>query len=89
MTTERRPQDADEIRDLVQEGYTRVVQELDTSDAGRAEEVGRRIGYSEEQLETVPEGANLGVGCGNPTAIDALRAGETVVDLARWGPRAG
>ena len=81
MTTERRPQDADEIRDLVQEGYTRVVQELDASDAGRAEEVGRRIGYSDDQLEAVPEGANLGVGCGNPTAIDALRAGETVVDL--------
>jgi SAM-dependent methyltransferase len=81
MTTGRRPQDADEIRDLVQEGYTRVVQELDASDAGRAEEVGRRIGYSADQLEAVPEGANLGVGCGNPTAIDALRAGETVVDL--------
>jgi SAM-dependent methyltransferase len=81
MTTERRPQDADEIRDLVQEGYTRVVQELDASDAGRAEDVGRRIGYSEDQLEAVPEGANLGVGCGNPTAIDTLRAGETVVDL--------
>jgi SAM-dependent methyltransferase len=43
--------------------------------------MGRRIGYDEEQLAAVPEGANLGLGCGNPTAIDALRPGETVVDL--------
>jgi SAM-dependent methyltransferase len=81
MTTERRPQDADQIRDLVQQGYTRVVQELGASDAGRAQEASRRIGYSEDQLGAVPEGANLGVGCGNPTAIDTLQAGETVVDL--------
>jgi ubiquinone/menaquinone biosynthesis C-methylase UbiE len=81
MTTRRRPQDADEIRDLVQEGYTRVAEERDASDAARADEQGRRIGYSEEQLDAVPEGANLGVGCGNPTAIDALRPGETVLDL--------
>jgi arsenite methyltransferase len=80
-TAARRPQDADAIRGLVQEGYTRVVQELGASDADRAEAVGRRIGYSDEQLAAVPDGANLGVGCGNPTAIDALRPGETVVDL--------
>jgi SAM-dependent methyltransferase len=41
----------------------------------------RRIGYSEEQLEAVPEGANLGVGCGNPTALASLRPGEVVLDL--------
>lgn len=81
MTTIRRPQDADDIRQLVREGYARVVEELDAADAARAEELGRRIGYSDEQLGAVPEGANLGVGCGNPTAIDALRAGDTVVDL--------
>jgi ubiquinone/menaquinone biosynthesis C-methylase UbiE len=81
MTTRRRPQDADEIRDLVQEGYTRVAEDRDASDAQRVDEQGRRLGYSEEQLEAVPEGANLGVGCGNPTAIDALRPGETVLDL--------
>jgi SAM-dependent methyltransferase len=41
----------------------------------------RAIGYATEQLEELPEGANLGLGCGNPTTIDALRAGEVVVDL--------
>jgi SAM-dependent methyltransferase len=41
----------------------------------------RRMGYSETELAAVPEGANLGLGCGNPHAIAAMRPGETVVDL--------
>lgn len=40
-----------------------------------------RMGYSEAEIAAVPEGANLGLGCGNPQAIAALRPGETVVDL--------
>jgi len=39
------------------------------------------MSYSEAELAAVPEGANLGLGCGNPQAIAALQAGETVVDL--------
>jgi len=41
----------------------------------------RRMGYSEAELAAVPEGANLGLGCGNPQAIAAMRPGEVVVDL--------
>jgi SAM-dependent methyltransferase len=41
----------------------------------------RRMGYSEAELAAVPEGANLGLGCGNPQAIAATRPGEIVVDL--------
>jgi SAM-dependent methyltransferase len=41
----------------------------------------RRMGYSEAELAMVPEGSNLGLGCGNPQAIAAMRPGETVVDL--------
>src|SRR5215471_17445871 len=41
----------------------------------------RRMGYSEAELAAVPERANLGLGCGNPQAIAALRPGEVVVDL--------
>ncbi|MDR3538382.1 MAG: arsenite methyltransferase, partial [Acetobacteraceae bacterium] len=41
----------------------------------------RGMGYSDAQLAAVPEGANLGLGCGNPQAIADLRPGETVVDL--------
>jgi SAM-dependent methyltransferase len=79
MHDERRPDNPDEIRDMVQKGYTRVAERGGTLPL--AAEVGRKIGYTETQLETVPDGANLGVGCGNPTAIDALRPGDVVVDL--------
>src|SRR6516162_1599294 len=41
----------------------------------------RRMGYSEAELAAVPEGTNLGLGCGNPQAIAAVQSGETVVDL--------
>src|SRR5512144_1173137 len=41
----------------------------------------REMGYSDAELATAPDGANLGLGCGNPQAIAALKAGETVIDL--------
>ena len=41
----------------------------------------RRMGYSEAELAAVPEGANLGLGCGNPQAIAAMEPGEIVIDL--------
>jgi len=46
-----------------------------------AEKVSGRIGYSEEEMKSVPGGSNLGLGCGNPTALASLRKGETVLDL--------
>lgn len=46
-----------------------------------AELLSRGIGYSAEETAAVPEGANLGLGCGNPQAIAALKPGETVLDL--------
>jgi len=42
---------------------------------------GRRIGYSDQDLSSTPDGANLGLGCGNPIALASLKAGETVLDL--------
>jgi arsenite methyltransferase len=41
----------------------------------------RRMGYSDAEIGAVPDGANLGLGCGNPQVIAALRPGETVIDL--------
>lgn len=41
----------------------------------------RRMGYTDAELAAIPDGANLGLGCGNPQAIAALRPGETVIDL--------
>ena len=46
-----------------------------------AQSLSQAIGYSDEQLAAVPEGANLGLGCGNPTALASLKEGETVLDL--------
>ena len=43
------------------------------------------MGYTEDDLSSVPEGANLGLGCGNPQAIAAIRPGETVLDLGSGG----
>ncbi|MBS3760856.1 arsenite methyltransferase [Halodesulfurarchaeum sp.] len=43
------------------------------------------LGYDPQRLDIVPEGANLGLGCGNPTAIAELESGETVLDLGSGG----
>src|SRR5215216_122451 len=45
------------------------------------EEVSQALGYSAEQTQSVPEHANLGLGCGNPLAIASLQPGQTVLDL--------
>jgi arsenite methyltransferase len=46
-----------------------------------ATDIGIKIGYSEEDLKNVPEDANLGIGCGNPTALASIKKGETILDL--------
>ena len=43
------------------------------------------LGYSQEEVASVPEGANMGLGCGNPQAIALLKPGETVLDLGSGG----
>ena len=45
----------------------------------------RKMGYSDAELATVPEGSNMGLGCGNPTAIASLKPGEVVLDLGSGG----
>jgi SAM-dependent methyltransferase len=52
---------------------------------GPGAEASLALGYSADDLATVPEGANMGLGCGNPQAIAALREGETVLDLGAGG----
>lgn len=59
--------------------FTKLFACCNTSDL--ANEVGEKIGYSKEEIHSVPEGANLGVGCGNPSALAQIQQGETVVDL--------
>ena len=45
------------------------------------EVISKSIGYTDQDIQSVPEGANLGLGCGNPLALASLREGETVLDL--------
>ncbi len=45
------------------------------------ENISRKIGYTDKELNAIPEGANLGLGCGNPVALASLKEGETVLDL--------
>jgi SAM-dependent methyltransferase len=50
-----------------------------------AEAVASKVGYSGEELGGLPDGANMGLSCGNPTAIASLKEGETVLDLGAGG----
>lgn len=74
----------DAVRDMVREGYAKVARGRTGGGCCGGPDVGqmaRSIGYTEDQLSTAPDGANLGLGCGNPTAIAELKEGEVVVDL--------
>ncbi len=50
-----------------------------------AEDLAGKLGYSTVQLTALPEGANMGLSCGNPTAIAGLKAGQVVLDLGSGG----
>jgi len=50
-----------------------------------SEHMSTLMGYSKEDFANVPEGANMGLGCGNPVALASLKPGETVVDLGSGG----
>jgi len=82
----------DKVKKIVREGYAKVAKKQTSccdatttscscSTTPTNEELSRRIGYSEEEMNSVPEGANLGLGCGNPIALASLKEGETVLDL--------
>jgi len=78
----------DKVRKRVREGYAKIAKEgLCYTDASCCrgsdsyEAIGKNRGYTEEALRSVPEGANLGLGCGNPVALASLKEGETIVDL--------
>ncbi len=78
------------IKKVVREGYAKIAKQGSSccvpvnsccGSTDLAQDISQKIGYTEEELKTVPEGANLRLGCGNPVALASLREGETVLDL--------
>ena len=83
MTTSVQNED-NRIREMVRDGYAGIARKAGSCCAGASENnatIAKRIGYTEEQVQAIPEGANLGLGCGNPLALAGVRPGETVLDL--------
>ncbi|MGP0068079.1 MAG: arsenite methyltransferase [Isosphaeraceae bacterium] len=75
-----------EIKDAVKEQYAKVARGEATCGSlcgctDNAEGLAITFGYSADELATLPEGANLGLSCGNPQALAALKPGETALDL--------
>lgn len=93
------PKTADEIRQNVRASYSEVAEADNaggccgvessccgvSSDAAINTLVSTRLGYSQDDLDAVPDGADMGLGCGNPRAIASIRTGETVLDLGSGG----
>jgi len=90
---------ADEIRQKVRHSYAEVAEAGNngdccgeqasccgvSSDAAINTLVSTRLGYSTQDLQAVPAGADMGLGCGNPKAIASIKPGETVLDLGSGG----
>ncbi|GAA4868065.1 arsenite methyltransferase [Paenibacillus vulneris] len=84
----------DQIRQNVRSRYKEIaLQKVESGSCcspasscrGSADDVSSQLGYSSEELTAVPDGANLGLGCGNPQAIAELKPGEVVLDLGSGG----
>ena len=74
------------IRQAVRRGYKRIAQSgSGCCGSSSPDKFVERIGYLSEDLELLPEGANMGLSCGNPTAIANLKPGQVVLDLGSGG----
>jgi arsenite methyltransferase len=75
----------DTVQKIVREGYSEVATSEGScgccGSKNRSASLVENIGYTAEELANLPEGANLGLSCGNPSAVAALKRGEVVVDL--------
>jgi len=77
------------IKQNVRKGYGRIAQQGSSccpsssccGSSNLAQGISKTVGYTEQDIQAVPDGANLGLGCGNPVAIASLKEGEVVLDL--------
>ena len=84
------------VRRMVREGYAKIAKDTSAGCCGPgvsccgsapqdADQLARQLGYSVEDLKSLPGGANMGLTCGNPAALAALEPGEVVLDLGSGG----
>lgn len=79
----------EKVKKIIRKRYAKVAQtsgsysasSVSCCSAPTEEQLSQMVGYSQEELTAVPEDANLGLGCGNPTALASLKEGERVLDL--------
>ncbi len=87
---------AETVRETVRAGYAGIARRSAATDANNgggccgpatltADQLAGAIGYSQSDLAATPDGANMGLSCGNPTALASLRPGEVVLDLGSGG----
>ena len=73
----------EEKKKVVREGYAKIAKQGSSccGNTDLAKDISKKIGYTVEDLKAAPDGANLGLGCGNPVALASLKEGEKVLDL--------
>jgi len=84
------PNSKEDVREFIRENYANIARGAGASCCGGgcdcgAGDAAALLGYSEDDLASVPLASNMGLGCGNPIAIAALKEGETVLDLGSGG----
>jgi arsenite methyltransferase len=80
---------AEDIKKVVRDGYAKAVTKNTSccsascccGGTDQAKNISKKVGYSDSEMNAVPEGANLGFGCGNPVALASLKEGDVVLDL--------
>jgi len=76
----------EKIRETVRHGYAEIAQgRPGCCGSSSPDKLAEGIGYLGEDLETLPEGANMGLSCGNPTALANLKPGQIILDLGSGG----
>ncbi len=91
MSSSDKKQAAEQVRETVRTGYAEIATKqrscCSSQHSGHADpaRLAQAIGYDAESLAKLPDGANMGLSCGNPIAIAALQEGQTVLDLGSGG----